>query len=61
MKTAEGEEAYRVVNMTADKLVQCQVRVSDAEIEATTWRSAVTDRIVNQLEREIYHITSKDY
>jgi len=54
MKTAVEEEAYRAVNMTADKHVQFQVRLSDAEIEAgTTWSIADMDRVVNQLEREI--------
>jgi len=60
MKTAAEEEAYGAVNMTGDKSVQFQVYLSDAEIEATTWSSADTDRVVNQLEREIYVITSKD-
>jgi len=46
--------------MTTDKRVQLQVCLSDAEIEATTWSIAATDRIVNQREREIYGITSKD-
>jgi len=60
MKTAAGEEAYGAVNMTADKRVQFQVCLSDAEIEATTWSIADTDRVVIQLEREIYGITLKD-
>jgi hypothetical protein len=60
MKTAAEEEAYGAVNMTADKRVQFQVCLSDAEIEATTWSIADADRVVNQLEREIYGITSKD-
>jgi len=60
MKTAGEEEAYGAVNMTADKRVQCVVCLSDAEIEATTWSIADTDCVVNQLEREIYGITSKD-
>jgi len=46
--------------MTADKRVQIQVCLSDAEIEATTWRIADTDRVVNQLKREIYCVTSRD-
>jgi len=36
MKTAAEEEAYGAVNMTADKRLQFQVCLSDAEIEATT-------------------------
>ena len=46
--------------MTADKRVQFQISLSDAEIEATTWSIADADRVVNQLERLIYGITSKD-
>jgi len=60
MKTAAEEGAYGAVNMTADKRVQFQVCLSDAEIGATTWSIADADRVVNQLEREIYGITSKD-
>jgi len=60
MKTAAEEEAYGAVNMTADKHVQFQVCLSDAEIEATTWSISDTERVVNQLEREIYGITLKD-
>jgi hypothetical protein len=46
--------------MTANKSVQFQVCLSNAEIEATTWSIADMDHVVNQLEREIYGITSKD-
>jgi len=60
MKTTAEEEAYRAVNMTANKSVQFQVCQSDAEIEATTGSIADTNRVVNQLEREIYGITSND-
>jgi len=60
MKTAAEEKAYGAVNMTADKRVQFLVCLSDAEIEATPWSIADTDRVVNQLEREIYGITLKD-
>jgi len=49
-----------VVNITAEKHLQFQVCLSDADIEATTWSIADMDRIVNQLTREIYGITSKD-
>jgi len=57
MKTAAEEEVNGAVNMTADKPVEFQVRLSDAETEATTWSMADTVRIVSQLEREIYGIT----
>jgi len=60
MKTTAEEEAYGAVNMTADKRVQFQVCQSDAEIEATKWGIADTNRIVNQHKREIYGITSND-
>jgi hypothetical protein len=60
MKTAAEEEVYGAVNMTADKREEFQVRLSDAETEATTWSIADTDRIVSQLEREIYGITSNE-
>ena len=36
MRTAEEEEAYGAVNMTANKHVQSQVCLSEAEIEVTT-------------------------
>jgi hypothetical protein len=57
MKTVAEEEVYRAINMTADKREEFQVRLSDAETEATIWSIADTDRIVSQLEREIYGIT----
>jgi len=60
MKTAAEEESYEAVNMITDKRVQFQVCLSDAEIAATTWTIADTDRVVNQLERVIYGIASKD-
>jgi len=60
MMTAAEEEAYGAVNMTADKRVQFQVCLSDAEIEATTRSISDTDRVVNQLERETYGIPAKD-
>jgi len=40
--------------------VQFQVCLSHAEIETTTWSITDADRFVNQLQREIYGITSKD-
>jgi len=59
MTSPADEESNKAVNMNADKRVQCLVRPSDVETEATTWRIADADRVVNQLEREIYGITSK--
>jgi hypothetical protein len=60
MKTAAEEEVYGAVNIAADKRVEFQVRLSDAETEATTWSIVDMDRIVRQLEREIYGITSNE-
>jgi hypothetical protein len=44
--------------MTTDKQLQFQVRLSNNETEATTWSFARTERVTNQLEREIYRITA---
>jgi hypothetical protein len=44
--------------MTADKRVEFQVSLFDAETEATNCSMADTDRIVSQLEREINCIQS---
>jgi len=60
MKAAAEREAYGVLTITADMCEQFQVCLSDAEIEATTWSPAETDHVVNQHEREIDGITSKD-
>jgi len=60
MKTAAEEAAYGAVNMTANNHAQFQACLSGAEIEASTWSIADTDHVVNQLEKEIYGITSKD-
>jgi len=60
LTTAADDEAYRAVNMTADKPVQFQACLSDAEIKATPWSIAETDHVVNLVERDICGITSKD-
>jgi hypothetical protein len=60
MKTAAKQEVYGAVNMTADKREEFQVCLSDTETEATTWSITDTDRIVRQLEREMYGITSNE-
>jgi len=60
-KTAAAEDAYRAVNLTTNKRVQFQVCLSNAGIEATTGSIADPDHVVNQLEREINDITSKDH
>jgi len=60
MNTTAEYEAYGAENMTANKRVQFQVRLSDAEIEATTRRIADTHNVVNQLEWEIHCVPPKD-
>ena len=59
-KGATEDEAYEASNITADKRQQFRIRLSDAETEATTWSLADTEHITNQLEREIYDITSNE-
>jgi len=58
MNAAAEEEGYGAANMTADKRVEFQVCLSDAETEATTLSIADTDRIANHLEGAIYGVTS---
>ena len=60
MKAAAEDEAYGAANMTADKRLQFQIRLSDAETGATTWSLADMERVTIQLEREIYGITSNE-
>jgi len=60
METAAEAEAYGAANMTANKQLQFQVFQSDADGDTTTWSLADTERVTNQLEREIYGITSTD-
>ena len=58
LKTIAAEdEAYGAANMTTEKRLQFQIRLSDAETEATTWSLADIQRVTNQLERVIYGIT----
>jgi len=44
--------------MTADMSLQFQIRLSDAETEATTWSLADTEWETNQLGTKIYGIIS---
>jgi hypothetical protein len=44
--------------MTANKQLQFQICLSDAETEARTWSWADTERVTNQHEKEINGITS---
>jgi len=60
MTTDAEDEANRVAKMTANKRLQFQIPLSNAEPEATTWNLADTERVTNQLESEIYGITSNE-
>jgi len=60
MKSAAEEGVYGVANMTADKGVEFQVSLSDAEPETTTSSITDMDPVANQLAREIYGITSNE-
>ena len=57
MKSAAEDEVCGAANMTADKGVEFQVRLSNAETEAATGGIADTDRVANQLQREIYMVS----
>jgi len=57
-KNAAQDKAYWAAPMTADKRLHFRICLSDAETEAMTWSLADTERVTNQLEREIYGITS---
>jgi hypothetical protein len=46
--------------MTANQRLQFQIRLSNAQTDATTWSLADTERVTFQLEREIYGITSNE-
>jgi len=60
MKTAAEDEACGAANMTADKQLQFQIRLSDAETETMTWSLADTESVIIQLQREIFGITVKE-
>jgi hypothetical protein len=60
METDPENKTYRVANMTANMRLQCQIRLSYVETDATTWSLADTEWATIQLEREIYDITSND-
>jgi len=61
MNAASEDDTYGAANMTADRPLQFQIRLSDAETEATIWNLADMERITHQLEREIYGITSNEH
>jgi hypothetical protein len=43
--------------MTANKRLQFQIFLFDAVREATTWSLADTERVTNQLQRDMYGVT----
>jgi hypothetical protein len=60
-KIPTEDETYGAANMAPDKRLQFQIRQFDAETDATTWSLADMERVTNQLEREIYGITSNEW
>ena len=58
--TAAEDETEGAANLTADKQLQFQIRLSESETEATTWILADTECVTNQLDREIFAITSNE-
>jgi hypothetical protein len=56
---AKGK-SYRVPNMTANKRLQYQIDLSNAEGEATIRSLADTEHVTTQLKREIHVITSNE-
>jgi hypothetical protein len=60
MMTAAKEEDYGALYITANKHVEFLAHLSDAEAEAASWCIADDDRIVSQLQREIYSIPTKE-
>jgi len=58
MKTAAEEKAYGVASLTANNQLHFHNHLSDAEVPATSWSVADTERVTFHLEREIYGITS---
>jgi len=60
MEAAAEDKAYGAAPMTIDKQLKFQIRLSDAETENMTWSLADTEWVTNQLERELYGITSNE-
>jgi hypothetical protein len=58
--TATKDKAYGAANITADKRLQFQLRLSDSETEATAWSLTNRERIAYQLERKIRGIISNE-
>jgi hypothetical protein len=58
MMIGSKDEAFGAANMTADKQLQIQVRLFNAETEAMIGSLADTEPVTDQLEGLIYRITS---
>jgi hypothetical protein len=56
IKTSAEDEAYGVANVTPNKHVQPQISLYVVETEATTWSLADTERVTDQVQREIHGI-----
>jgi len=59
-KAAVKDEAYGAANMNADKRLHCQNLLCDAATEVMSWSLDDAKRVTNQLETEIYDITSNE-
>jgi len=60
METAAEDEVDGAANMTTDKRLQFQIRLSDAGKDALICSFADTERVTLQLDREFYDITSNE-
>jgi len=60
MKAGPEDEAYMAAMITADQQQHFQNLLSDAETDAMPCSMADTERVNNQLEREISGITSNE-
>jgi len=60
MITTAEEEVYGAANMTANKSVEFQIHLSDAETKATTWSIADTDHMASHIPRQIHGIYSNE-
>jgi hypothetical protein len=60
MKTAAEDKDHGPANMTADMQLQYQIPLSDSKTEAMTWSLGDMVFMSNQLESEIYAITSNE-
>jgi len=59
-KTAAEDKPQGSATITADMWMHCQIRLSNAESEAMPSSFADTERVTEQMEREIHGITSNE-